>query len=150
MSYWIFEFIKVFVSYVFLMYLWPSVVFRKILSGKSLTYRFGFCSTISVLLTNTFVLLLGLFHILKPWIVFLVFYGTFIVSILKDKNLRRCILHQIEKLISGTLGWKSFLADLATNTKKIITTFFYRINKKTKGKKIEYGILSVLLVFAIL
>ena len=39
MSYWILEFIRVGIGYIFLMYLWPSVVFRKHLSGKSLTYR---------------------------------------------------------------------------------------------------------------
>ena len=88
MSYWILEFIRVGIGYIFLMYLWPSVVFRKHLSGKSLTYRFAFCSTVSVLLINTLVLSLGLFHILDGRIVFFLFYGIFIASILKEKRLR--------------------------------------------------------------
>ena len=86
MSYWILEFIRVGIGYIFLMYLWPSVVFRKHLSGKSLTYRFAFCSTVSVLLINTLVLSLGLFHILDGRIVFFLFYGIFIASILKEKG----------------------------------------------------------------
>ena len=80
MSYWILEFIRVGIGYIFLMYLWPSVVFRKHLSGKSLTYRFAFCSTVSVLLINTLVLSLGLFHILDGRIVFFLFYGIFAVE----------------------------------------------------------------------
>ena len=64
MGYWISQFIQVLIGYIFLMYLWPSVVFRKKLSGKSLTYRFAFCSTVSVLLINAVVLGLGLIHIL--------------------------------------------------------------------------------------
>ena len=88
MSYWILEFIRVGIGYIFLMYLWPSVVFRKHLSGKSLTYRFAFCSTVSVILINTLVLSLGLFHILDGRIVFFLFFGIFIASILKEKRLR--------------------------------------------------------------
>ena len=85
MAYWILEFIKVFIGYAFLMYVWPSVVFRKKLSGKSLTFRFAFCSTVSVLLLNTLVLGLGLLHILKGWIVFAAFYGIFAASILREE-----------------------------------------------------------------
>lgn len=123
MSYWILEFIKVFIGYIILMYLWPSVVFRKTLSGKSLTFRFAFCSTVSVLLINTLVLGLGLLHILKGWIVFCIFYGILIVSILKGKKLRTRISRQTKNLLIGTLGWKSFLIALITDIKNIITTF---------------------------
>lgn len=56
MGYWIGEFVKVLIGYIFLMYLWPTVVFRKKLAGKNLTYRFAFCSTISILLINTIIL----------------------------------------------------------------------------------------------
>ena len=106
MSYWILEFIRVGIGYIFLMYLWPSVVFRKHLSGKSLTYRFAFCSTVSVLLINTLVLSLGLFHILDGRIVFFLFYGIFIASILKEKRLRLRVSGQLRKLFAGKLGWK--------------------------------------------
>ena len=150
MSYWILEFIKVFIGYAFLMYVWPSVVFRKILSGKSLTYRFAFCSTLSVLLINTLVLGLGLFHILNRWIVFFIFYGIFLVSILKKKKLWLHMSRQTKNLLVGTLGWKSFLIALTGNIKKLVSTFFRKLNAKIKGRRLEYCILSVLIIFAIM
>lgn len=149
MSYWILEFIRVGIGYIFLMYLWPSVVFRKHLSGKSLTYRFAFCSTVSVLLINTLVLSLGLFHILDGRIVFFLFYGIFIASILKEKRLRLRVSGQLRKLFAGKLGWKSFLTALADDSKYLLVTFFRRLNQKIKGRRLEYGILSVLILFAI-
>lgn len=150
MNYWILEFIKVFIGYVFLMYIWPSVVFRKILSGKSLTYRFAFCSTLSILLINTLVLGLGLFHILNSWIIFFIFYGIFLISILKKKNLWIHMLRQAKGLLTGTLGWKSFLGSLIMKIKNLIGTFFSRLNRKIKGKRFEYSILSMLIIFAII
>lgn len=150
MGYWIFEFVRVLIGYVFLMYIWPSVVFRKKLSGKSLTYRFAFCSTVSVLLINTLVLGLGLVHILKGWIVFCIFYGIFLASILKEKKLRMRISRQLGALFAGTLGLKSFLVAMAADIKKLIIVFFRKLNEKIKGRKFEYGILSVLIVFAIM
>lgn len=150
MTYWVLEFVKVLIGYIFLMYVWPSVVFRKILSRKSLTYRFAFCSTISVLLINTLVLGLGLFHILNRWIVFFIFYGIFLASILKKKQLWMHMSRQTKNLLVGTLGWKSFLVTLIENIKKLIAAFFYKLNKKIKGRKFEYSILSVLIIFAIM
>ena len=150
MNYWILEFVRVLIGYIFLMYVWPSVVFRKILSGKSLTYRFAFCSTISVLLINTTVLGLGLFHILNRWTVFFIFHGIFLASILKKKQLWMHMSHQTKNLLIGTLGWKSFLVTLIENIKKLIVAFFCKLNGKIKGRKFEYSILSVLIIFAIM
>lgn len=149
MGYWISQFIQVFIGYVFLMYIWPSVVFRKKLSGKSLTFRFAFCSTVSILLVNTVVLGLGLFHILKAWIVFWIFYGIFVVSIFKEKKLRHVFFTQIRSFFAGTLGWKTFLFQTIYSVKNIIGQFFRRLNKKIKGKRVEYSILIVLIVFAV-
>lgn len=150
MTYWVLEFVKVLIGYIFLMYVWPSVVFRKILSRKSLTHRFAFCSTISVLLINTLVLGLGLFHILNRWIVFFIFHGIFLASILKKEQLWMHMSRQTKNLLVGTLGWKSFLVTLIENIKKLIAAFFYKLNKKIKGQKFEYSILSVLIIFAIM
>ena len=124
MTYWVLEFVKVLIGYIFLMYVWPSVVFRKILSRKSLTHRFAFCSTISVLLINTLVLGLGLFHILNRWIVFFIFHGIFLASILKKEQLWMHMSRQTKNLLVGTLGWKSFLVTLIENIKKLIAAFF--------------------------
>ena len=149
MSYWIVEFIKVLSAYIFLLYLWPSVIFRKKLSGKSLTYRFAFCSTVSILLSNTIILGLGLFHILNEWIVWWIYYGVFFLSIFKEKELRRYIFAHIKRTLSGTQGWKLLIFRQAEGLKIIIVNSFQQFNKKIKGRRIEYGILFVLIVFAV-
>lgn len=149
MSYWIVEFIKVLSGYIFLMYLWPSVIFRKKLSGKSLTFQFAFCSTVSILLSNTIILGLGLFHILNEGIVRWIYYGTFFLSIFKEKELRRYIFAHIKRTLSGTQGWKLLIFRQAESLKIIIVNSFQQLNKKIKGRRIEYGILFVLIVFAV-
>lgn len=149
MSYWIVEFIKVLSGYIFLMYLWPSVIFRKKLSGKSLTFQFAFCSTVSILLSNTIILGLGLFHILNEGIVRWISYGTFFLSIFKEKELRRYIFAHIKRTLSGTQGWKLLIFRQAESLKIIIVNSFQQLNKKIKGRRIEYGILFVLIVFAV-
>lgn len=82
--YWIAEYGKVFMGYLFLMFLWPSVVFAKHLRGKSKTYRFSFCVTVPIVIMNTAVLTLGLFHGLNQWIIRLTFYGSFTWALLKE------------------------------------------------------------------
>lgn len=149
MSYWIVEFIKVLSGYIFLMYLWPSVIFRKKLSGKSLTFQFAFCSTVSILLSNTIIFGLGLFHILNEGIVRWIYYGIFFLSIFKEKELRRYIFAHIKRTLSGTQGWKLLIFRQAESLKIIIVNSFQQLNKKIKGRRIEYGILFVLIVFAV-
>lgn len=150
MGYWIGEFVKVLIGYIFLMYLWPTVVFRKKLEGKNLTYRFAFCSTISILLINTIILGLGLFHILKGWIVLCVFYGVFLLSVLKERNLWKYFLLHVRTFFSGMQGWKTLILRLIQDMVSGVGGFWKRVNKKVKGRRLEYGILSVLLGFAVI
>ncbi len=81
--YWSVEYGKVMLGYVFFMFLWPSVVFNGHLKEKGKTYRFSFCVTVQVVLSNTFVLVMGLFHILQPWVIAVLFYGTFILAVIR-------------------------------------------------------------------
>ena len=150
MSYWIIEFIRVLSGYIILMYLWPSVIFRKKLSGKSLTFRFAFCSTVSILISNSIILGLGLFHILNEWIVWWIYYGIFFLSIFREKELRRYIFTHIKRTLSGTQGWKLLIFRQAQSFKYIVVRGFKQLNKRIKGRRIEYGILSVLIVFAVM
>lgn len=83
-GYWILEYGKVVAGYLFLMFLWPSVVFSMHLRGKSKTYRFGFSVTVPIVIMNTVVLLLGLLHMLNQWIVCVFFYGIFALALLKN------------------------------------------------------------------
>ena len=132
MGYWIGEFVKVLIGYIFLMYLWPAVIFRKKLSGKSLTYQFAFCSTVSVLLINTIILGLGLFHILKGAIVFCIFYGIFLFSVLKEKKLWNSFFWHVRALFSGAQGWKTLMLCLMKNIMGGVCGFLKQVNKKVK------------------
>lgn len=82
--YWISEYIKVFGGYLSLMFLWPFVVFYGHLRTRSKTYRFGFCVTASIIIANMTVLLPGLFHGLSQWGTRLIFYGVFVLALLKN------------------------------------------------------------------
>lgn len=82
--YWISEYGKVFCGYLFLMFLWPSVVFHRYLKTKSKTFHFSFCVTVPIVIANTVVLLLGLVHGLNQWLIRLIFYGLFGLALLKN------------------------------------------------------------------
>ena len=75
--YWVTEYGKVFCGYLFLMFLWPSVVFHGYLRNKSKTFRFSFCVAVSIIIMNTVVLGLGLVRGLNQWVVRLFIYGVF-------------------------------------------------------------------------
>lgn len=124
MGYWIGEFVKVLIGYIFLMYLWPTVVFRKKLAGKNLTYRFAFCSTISILLINTIILGLGLFHILKGRIVLCVFYGVFLLSILKERDLWKYFLLHVRTFFFWDAGMEDLNSLFDTRYSKWCWWFF--------------------------
>lgn len=81
--YWIFEYGKVFCGYIFLMFLWPSAVFGRHLSKKTRTYRFSFCVTVQIVIVNTVVLGLGIFHMLYQPVVIFLFYGGFVLALLQ-------------------------------------------------------------------
>lgn len=78
--YWVMEYGKVFGGYMFLMFLWPTVVFWNHLKKKSKIYHFSFCVTVQIVLINTIVLIIGLFHILDTRLVAGLFYGIFLIS----------------------------------------------------------------------
>ena len=79
--YWLLEYIKVFSGYIFLMFVWPTVVFRNHLRRKSKIYHFSFCVTVQIIIVNSVVLLTGLFHILNAKMVSVFFYGTFLIAV---------------------------------------------------------------------
>lgn len=106
--YWLMEYGKVFLGYGFLMFVWPLVVLRNYLNGKSVTFKFSFCVTAQVVLINTVVLLLGLLHILNDWTMRLLFYGSFLFSIRKCFALTPERKKKIKYLVHGSFGWRNF------------------------------------------
>lgn len=145
--YWGLEFTKVLGAYFVLMIVYPSFLCRRFLKGKSLTFRFGFCTTVSVLGINTVVLLLGLIHFLNPWVVRILFYGPLVYFIVKKIMSGRADLPMLLRVLTGTLGIRQFLFKcqkwLQRKSAGILKGGFQRI----KGHFVEYGLLFVLLVF---
>ncbi len=86
---WILECVKVFCGYIFLMFIWPTVVFWKYLKDKKAAYRFSFCVTAQIVIINAVVLLMGLLHILNGIVVVCIFYGTFLVQVWKMSGIRK-------------------------------------------------------------
>lgn len=142
--YWVFEYAKVLCGYLFLMFLWPSVVFRKYLRGKSKIFWFSFCVTVQVVLVNTVVLSLGLVHILNRWVVIAVFYGTFLWSVLKDVRIGGEGLKKLQGLLIGTYGIKNFLLEDVVKRLKNSVKKFWKDIQPHFG---EYLLLSIVLLY---
>ncbi len=93
--YWIAEYGKVLAGYIFLMFIWPSVVFKKFLKNKERSFCFSFCVTVQICLVNAVVLTLGLLHILDNRLVVYIFLGIFIIAVCKMDgivNLKKILL----------------------------------------------------------
>ena len=150
MGYWAMEYGKVLIAYIALMYIWPSVVFRKYLATKSRTYRFAFCSTVQVMLVNTVVLLLGLVHLLNRWTMILVFYGIFIGSILWKRKLTGEGLRQIRQVLVGTRGIKLFLLQSVSRIHCLIKQQIKDLWRSMNGRRIEYLTLGVVVLYGMI
>ncbi len=125
MWYWVAEYGKVLLGYLFFMFLWPSVVFFGHLKGKSKTYWFGFCVTAPVVISSIVVLVLGFLHILRPQVIVLLFYGTFLAAMIR----------------------------MVTQHSFTVSSLSFRIKDvwwKYRGNRGEYMVLAALLLFGIL
>ena len=148
-AYWAGEFVKVILVYIGVMYIWPSIIFRKYLAKKSKTFRFAFCSTASIVLISTLVLGLGLIHLLNKWIFLLVFYGSLLVSIFYKWKPNGKAEEKIGRILHGTYGVKLFLYEKLAfafkwSGRKLRLSF-----KKNKDHIIEYILLVVIVIFGL-
>ncbi len=148
--YWVFEYIKVFLSYGLILFVWPSVVFRKYLSGKSMTFRFGFCSTVQIVIINSVVLLLGLVHLLNKWTMLLVFWGILIWSLREYLVLSEKKRKRFRYLITGTFGWKHLALLWKAKLTKLIKDVWIRLWKWYKKHWLEYTLLLITLGYGVL
>ncbi len=147
--YWVLEFSKVFFAYIFILFVWPMTVFRKYLRGKSLTFRFGFCATVQIVIVNTAVLTLGLLHILNPWIIRVLFYGTFVYSIVKDIKIGEKQKKQIGRLLVGTYGMKSFGSNISTIIIDRIKGIKKSFLNMMRSHWWEYGLFAIILIYGV-
>ncbi len=148
--YWAWEYIRVFFGYMFIMFIWPSVVFGGFLKGRSKTFRFSFCVTTQVVLVNTAVLMLGLFHILNPWVIRILFYGTFFGAILKGIHVSEREKKALKYVLSGTYGPKLFLANTFARLGTAIKKCFKIFCDAMRDRWWEYGVLSVVLIYGMI
>lgn len=81
---------------------------------------------------------------------FLYFLRNICALCSEEKELRSSFFAQVRTFFSGTLGWKSLLFRLADTVKNITVNSLKRLDKKTKGRKIEYSILMVLIIFGVM
>ncbi len=145
--YWLFQYSWVLLAYIFIMYIWPMVVFRKHLKSKSKTYRFSFCTVFMVLFISTECILLGLLHILYQWLFCLIFYGIFFYSIFRGKKLPSKIIKRFKCLIGGTYGFKSMILDILRFIRKKLRQFRSFFLNLMKGHWFEYIIFGIVFLW---
>lgn len=149
--YWALEYGRVFLAYFFIMFLWPSVVFKKHLKKKkSRTYKFVFCSVVQPIVINTAVLGLGLIKCLNNVVIFILFYGVFFFFLFKDVKIAKKTLLKGKYLVSGTYGPKTMFSDFFKFIKKSIKSIYRRFLEYMRGHWFEYSILFVLVVFGMM
>ena len=148
--YWIIQYIRVLIAFILILFVWPSVVFRKFLKEKSRTYRFSFCVLVMMVLINTTCITLGLFHILYKWLVCLIFYGIFIYSLLKGKKINSLTKKRMKYFVNGTYGFKSFLLDLFRNIRNTVKSIRVAFFEFMKGHWLAYTLLGILVLFGLL
>lgn len=148
--YWGLEFTKVLGAYFVLMIVYPSFLCRRFLEGKSLTFRLGFCTTVSVLGINTVVLLLGLLHLLNPWVVRILFYGPPVYFLVKKIMAGKAELPMLLHVLNGTFGIRQFFLKVGKRLQRKCAGILKRGFQRIKGHYVEYGLLFVLLVYGCL
>ena len=150
MLYWVIEYLKVFLGYGFLMFIWPSIVFRKYLMGKGKTFRFAFCNVMQIVLISTIVLMLGIFHILNKWTFGILFWGILIWSLRDKFKLTEDAKKKIKYLITGTFGWKHFLVLCRDKAIKNIKEAWKTLIKAYKTHWLEYSMLLIAVCYGML
>lgn len=144
---WIMEYIKVLAAYGLLLFVWPSVVFRKYLSGKTLSFRFSFCATAQLLIINTAVLLLGLLHCLNAWAVNFLFWGIPLLSLAGSARGEKKERHTLRRLLAGTYGKRLFLRNLLSAVRRKGKECREVICRQAASRWAEYIVLGMALLY---
>ena len=150
MSYWILEYVKVFFAYLFVTYLWPTVVFRKYLAGKNRIFRFSFCSIVSVLLYYTVIILLGLVHLLNSYLVWLLFYGVFFIQLFRGYQFSDETKKHFRYFVEGTMKPKSYVIDVWNRSCLFVKTHILNWWNSLYGIKAECFLLVLIVIYGML
>lgn len=141
------ETLKVAAAYVVLLYVWPNILFRRVLRERGLTFRFLFSAVIQPVLISTVVLGLGLLHLLNIWIIRMLFWGPLAASLLDafrrwhGQTVR--VRLPIRSLLSGSYGWKLFFSRVA----EALIQRWKRYWRRYRDRGVEYLVLAAVLLF---
>ena len=145
--YWISEYLKLLMAYGFVLYVWPQVVFEKHLRGKRLSYRYGFCVIVTVLLVNAAVLLLGLLHLLRPWVTTVIFLGVFFWRLFANHHPFRELEKDLQSLHHETMSARRLILRSCSRLKTGFKAWLEPLRARVRGSRLEYGLLLAALVF---
>ena len=150
MFYWILEYGKVLVVYLFVMYLWPSAIFRKYLSNKGMAFRFSFCVTFMILLLNTVILMLGIVGLLNVWIIRILFYGplVYIFGAWIYRNRGKAI--HIKYLLTDICSLRRFVSEILNQTGSAIQKACQKLLNKIRPHLLLYIMLAVAVVYGMI
>lgn len=149
--YWAGQYAAVFAGYFLLMFVWPSIVFRKHLQKKGKMYWFSFCVIVQVILINTIVLGLGFLHLLNRWTVMMVFYGVPVWTFLRKFSFQD-VLEQVDcvyRVAAGAYGVRSFVYRYV----RIVRDCLWRQWKRVWGmlrSHLDYLSLAAILVYGMI
>jgi len=148
--YWCAEFGKVLLSYVVLMFVYPSIVFRSYLKGKGRVFRFCFCISSQIVLISTVVLLLGLFNLLNVWVCRALFYGSLIWSISRSVRLEMTPHYLIYKLNNHTYGVKLLLLKFGEAVLRTLKKLGGFVRRMAKSNGIELAALAGIVLYGMI
>ncbi len=140
-GYRITEYASVLCGYAFLMFLWPSVVFRKYLRGRKICCRFAFCTIIQIVIVNMLIHGLGFFHGLNRFAVNGFFYGVFLIMLLYDVG------HFFSRMAEKASDRKT---DLMYCVRMYFKEAFWNLADKGKRRISEYLLLAALVLFGMI
>lgn len=148
--YWGLEYAKILACYLFILFIWPSVVFRKYLHGKSKIFRFGFCAVVPVVLYTTAVLGLGLLHLLNVWVVNILFYGVFLFSIGKSFWPDAAQKKKLRRLVTGSLKLRTIIVELLSDFRFWLRQTRKKIWREARPHLLEFFLLAVLVTYGVI
>ena len=149
-TYWIIEYVKLLLAYGFVLFVWPSVVFRPHLKGKGARYRFAFCTTVTVLLITTCVLMMGLLHILHPWTTIILFYGVFAVQLWRNFTWDMSWIDNLRRVSASTMSWKQLVRRAARWVVRRVRMGVNILVEWSRGKRLELALLLLLVIFGMI
>ena len=146
-TYWIIEYVKLLLAYGFVMFVWPSVVFRPYLQGKGLRYRFAFCTTVTVMIVTTCVLMMGLLHILHPWTTVILFFGVFAVQLFRNYDWDMSWIRNLRRVSAGTMSGKQLISRVIRWIGRRARQGGGLIAEWSRGRRVEFALLALIIIF---